>query len=135
MERPSSSVTLRVRYSETDQMGMAYHANYLVWFEVARTAFCESLGVTYRQWEERGVLLPAVEARCRYKRPVRYDDEITVECRLESLSFHTVSFRYRVTCQGALVAEGMTRHGICDPSGRLFKGENPFHAWLVERGA
>lgn len=125
---------IRVRYSETDQMGIAYHANYLVWFEVARASFCEALGISYREWEERGVLLPAVEARCRYKRPARYHDLITVECRLKDLSYHTVTFSYRVLLDGVLLAEGTTRHGICDRDGKLMGEGNPFYRWLKEVG-
>ncbi|EHM10314.1 acyl-CoA thioester hydrolase, YbgC/YbaW family [Thermanaerovibrio velox DSM 12556] len=133
MSLPFQAVQVRVRYSETDQMGIAYHANYLVWFEVARGAFCEALGISYREWEGRGILLPAVEARCRYKRPARYDDVITVECRLKDLSPHSVTFSYRVLLDQVLLAEGTTKHGICDRAGRLMTGDNPFYLWLKER--
>jgi acyl-CoA thioester hydrolase len=133
MSLPVHAVQVRVRYSETDQMGIAYHANYLVWFEVARAAFCEALGVSYKQWEERGILLPAVEVRCRYKRPARYDDVITVECGLKDLLPHSVTFSYRVLLDQTLLAEGTTKHGICDGEGRLITGDNPFYLWLKRR--
>ena len=73
---PSSVTTLRVRYAETDQMGVVYYANYFVWFEVARADLLRSLGWTYREMEDAGVLLPVIEAHCEYRRPARYDDEV-----------------------------------------------------------
>src|SRR5687767_15246932 len=76
---PSSISTLRVRYAETDRMGVVYYANYLVWFEVARADLMRSLGWTYREMEESGVILPVIEAHCEYKRPARYDDEIEIQ--------------------------------------------------------
>ena len=71
---PDSSTTVRVRYAETDKMGVAYHANYFVWFEVARCDLLRALGSTYRDLEARGVMLPVIEARCEYRTPARYDD-------------------------------------------------------------
>ena len=74
---------LRVRYAETDQMGVVYYANYLVWFEVGRVEFMRSLGFDYKQMEvEDGCILPVIEATCRYKAPARYDDELLIETRL-----------------------------------------------------
>src|SRR5262245_42099378 len=75
---PESVTTLRVRYAETDRMGVVYYANYLVWFEVARADLMRSLGWTYREMEESGVILPVIEAHCEYRRPTRYDEEIEV---------------------------------------------------------
>src|SRR5204863_4018597 len=77
---------IRVRYAETDQMGVVYYANYFVWFEVARTDLLRTLGWTYREMEASGVMLPVIEAHCEYRRPARYDDEIEVrtEGRLAS---------------------------------------------------
>ena len=73
---PASVTTVRVRYAETDQMGVVYYANYFVWFEVARADLLRTLGWTYREMEEAGVLLPVIEAHCEYRRPARYDDEV-----------------------------------------------------------
>ena len=125
--------TLRVRYSETDQMGIAYPAHYLVWFEAARTDFCRALGTPYVEWEQRGIFLPAVEAHCRYKNPARYDDPLQVLCWVSELKPHSLVFSYRVFREETLLAEGWTKHGICDASGRLIRGENPFHRWMEER--
>ena len=73
------SYTFRVRYAETDQMGVAHHSNYFVWFEAGRSDYCRDLGVPYPEWERHGVFLPVVEARCRYKSPLRYDELATLE--------------------------------------------------------
>jgi len=123
---------IRVRYAETDAMGVAYNANYLVWFELGRTEFCRGRGFPYTQWEAAGVFLPVVEARCRYKAPVRYDDLLEVQVGLSSLTRYTLAFSYRISRieDGKLVAEGETRHGFCDGNGKLLKAPQPFYGWL-----
>ena len=83
---PSSVSTLRVRYAETDKMGVVYYANYLVWFEVARADLLRSLGWSYREMEIAGISLPVIEAHCQYLRPARYDDEIDVKTEGRMLS-------------------------------------------------
>jgi acyl-CoA thioester hydrolase len=125
---------LRVRYAETDAMGIAHHSVYYVWFEAARTEFCRELGVPYAEWEARGVFLPVVETRCRHKSSIRYDDEIVLETRVVGLDSHSVTFGYRVLRveDGRLVAEGSTRHGFCGTDGRLLRGgDNPMRGWLA----
>src|SRR5919112_421603 len=82
----SSVTNLRVRYAETDKMGVVYYANYLVWFEVARTDLLRSLGWSYREMEGAGISLPVIEAHCDYHRPARYDDEIEVRTEGRMLS-------------------------------------------------
>ena len=74
----TAPTSLRVRYAETDQMGVVYHANYFVWFEVARTDLLRARGWTYREMEQAGVSLPVIEAHCEYRRPARYDDEVDI---------------------------------------------------------
>lgn len=119
-----STVTeLRVRYAETDQMGVVYYANYLVWFEVGRVEFMRSLGFDYKQMEvEDGCILPVVEATCRYKAPARYDDVILVEAGPVILKGSLLKFAYRVfrasnAREGQLLlAEGETVHIVCDAS-------------------
>lgn len=134
MEERSSgpAARIRVRYAETDAMGVAYHANYLVWFESGRTEFCRLKGLPYREWEQAGVFLPAVEARCRYKHPARYDDLLDVLVDLSDLSPYTVTFSYRIlrSEDGLLLAEGQTKHGFCDRNGKLLKAPEPFFGWL-----
>jgi len=117
-----TSVTpIRVRYAETDQMRIAYHANYLAWFEVGRCEWLRDLGCSYRALEERdGVMLPVIEASCRYRIPARYDDELEIRARGVLLSPARVRFDYQVVRQedGAVLAEGHTTHASTDLGGR-----------------
>lgn len=91
---PESVTELRVRYAETDQMGVVYHANYLVWCEIARTDLIRTLGASYRELEERGVRLAVSEASVRYIAAARYDDRIRVETRLSRVTSRTLIFDY-----------------------------------------
>ena len=104
------TISLRVRYSETDQMGIVYYANYLTWFEVGRTEYCRILGTPYSHWEKEGILLPVVEASCRYKASARYDDRINITTWVDELKVSSIRFSYRVTREGdgRLLAEGAT---------------------------
>ncbi|PYR88363.1 MAG: hypothetical protein DMF84_28640 [Acidobacteria bacterium] len=116
----SSISTLRVRYAETDKMGVVYYANYLVWFEVARADLLRSLGWTYREMEHAGVSLPVIEAHCEYHRPARYDDEIEVRTEGRMLSPVRIEFQYKVFRRDdqVLTASGRTVHAALDPHGR-----------------
>jgi len=125
-------VVLRVRYAETDRMGIAYNAHYLTWFEIGRTEFLRSLGTPYREVEERGYELPLVEAALRLRRPVAYDDEITVETRVDEIRSRTVRFAYRILSSGAMVADGSTLHA-CKPASEARSVTLP--GWLRERVA
>ena len=117
---PSSVSTLRVRYAETDKMGVVYYANYLVWFEVARADLLRSLGWSYREMEGDGISLPVIEAACEYHRPARYDDEIEVRTEGRMLSPVRMEFHYQVVTRkdGTLAASGRTVHASLDASGR-----------------
>lgn len=117
---PASVSTLRVRYAETDKMGVVYYANYLVWFEVARTDLLRSLGWSYREMEASGVSLPVIEAHCAYHRPARYDDEIEIKTTGRLLSAVRMAFDYEVLRRedGVLAASGRTVHAALDPRGR-----------------
>ncbi len=104
---------VRVRYAETDQMGVVYHANYFVWFEVGRVEFLRRLGFSYREMEQsEGCHIAVVDARCRYKAPARYDDEIIVRTQLKSVRESLVRFAYELVraSDDALLAEGETTH-------------------------
>jgi len=106
-------VNIRVRYAETDQMGVVYHANHFIWFEVGRVEFLRQLGFSYREMEEKdGCCIAVVDARCRYKAPARYDDEITVRTRLKNVRDSLVHFGYELlrVSDGVLLAEGETTH-------------------------
>ena len=106
-------VVLRVRYAETDQMGVVHHAVYPVWFEAARSELARACGLAYSEWERQGVLLMVSQLDCRYRKPVRYDQEVTVWVRAAELASRRVVFSYRVVREdGALAAEGETRHLI-----------------------
>lgn len=87
---------IRVRYQETDQMGVVYHANYLTWFEVGRTEWIRSYGITYRQLEEKGLLLPVVDIHCKYMHPAKYDDEVIVRTSIGDFSSGKIVFHYEV---------------------------------------
>ena len=117
---PSTSTRLRVRYAETDRMGVVYYAHYFVWFEVARAELLRTLGWTYREMEENGVSLPVIEAHCEYLRPARYDDEIEVRARGRLRSVVRMEFEYQVTIAGQsqIAATGRTVHAALAPGGR-----------------
>ncbi len=106
--------TMRVRYAETDAMGIVYHANYLVWFEVGRGDLSRQMGADYRHWEEGGYMLPAVEAFCRYLSPARYGDVVVVSTWVEDVRSRKVTFAYEARMQdsGRVLATGRTVH-IC----------------------
>lgn len=108
-----SEVRFRVRYAETDQMGVVYHANYLVWMEMARTELCRLRGISYRDLERQsGLHLVVAEVRCRYLQPARYDDEILASAWLDSAHPRMVAFAYEIrrAADGARLATGLTRH-------------------------
>lgn len=111
---------IRVRYAETDQMGVVYYANYFVWFEIGRVELLRAVGLSYDRMEkEHRLILPVVDASCRYKAPARYDDEILIETRPLLLRGSVLKFAYRVLRDGAepqLLAEGETVHVVCDES-------------------
>ena len=110
-------VRLRVRYAETDQMGVVYHANHFIWFEVGRVELLRQLGFSYREMEENdGCFIAVVDARCRYKAPAHYDDEVIVRTNLKNLRESLVHFGYELlrVNDGALLAEGETTHIVTD---------------------
>ncbi len=120
MSAPASVSRLRVRYAETDQMGVVYYANYFVWFEVGRTDLLREAGWTYRDMEADGFSLPVIEAHCEYRQSARYDDELEVRTIGELVSPVRVAFRYAVVrpADQATVAEGRTVHATLDREGR-----------------
>ena len=124
MKTPRSPVVateVRVRYAETDAMGVAHHTAYLVWFEAGRTEFTRAAGLPYRAVEEAGTRLVVVEAHCRYHRPARYDDVVVVQTRVRDLGRATVTFGYeaRRRDDGVLLADGYTVHAATDVAGRV----------------
>jgi acyl-CoA thioester hydrolase len=110
-----SEARVRVRYAETDQMGVVYHSNYLIWFEVGRVEFIRKLGMDYRSMElEDGIGIAVVDVSARYKYPARYDDELVIETRLLASRGAVVKFGYRIVraVDNALLCEGETVHVV-----------------------
>jgi acyl-CoA thioester hydrolase len=116
-----AEATVRVRYAETDQMGVVYHGNYFTWFEVGRVELCRQLGFEYKQMEsEDDSFIVVAEAYCRYKRPARFDELLTVRTSVLDSQRRTIRFGYEVIRQtdGETIASGETLHVICDRQGR-----------------
>ena len=111
---------VRVRYAETDQMGVAYYANYLVWFEVGRSQYCHDCGFSYRDMErESGLFMIVAEAHCRYKTPARYEDDLIIETRATGVTRRTLRFGYEIhRDDGLLLATGETLHVLINAAGR-----------------
>jgi acyl-CoA thioester hydrolase len=118
---PTGSTTVRVRYAETDQMGVAWHGEYLAWFEVGRTDLLRGCGCTYRDLEAQGLRLPVVEVEARFMKPARYDDVLEIRTRLTGMGRVRVTFAYEVwrDGEGAPLATGSTSHAALDREGRL----------------
>ncbi len=111
--KPSTESRLRVRYAETDQMGVVYYANYLVWMEVGRVELCKACGFNYRDMErEDGIFLAVAEANCRYRSPARFDDEVIIRTWIEDANTRIVIFHYemRLAAGDRVLATGSTRH-------------------------
>ena len=114
---PQHTVTVRVRYGETDQMGVVYHPNYLLYFETGRTELMREAGVTYSELEKTGVFLVVTEARCRYRAAARYDEELRVVTTVDLVGKATIRFSYRVMGpDDRLLAEGHTELASVDAS-------------------
>ncbi|MGD0445589.1 MAG: thioesterase family protein [Edaphobacter sp.] len=114
--RPASEARVRVRYAETDQMGVVYHSNYLIWFEVGRVEFIRQMGLDYKRMEEEGFAIAVVDAHVRYRVPARYDDELVVETRLLASRGAVIKFGYRIVraLDGVQLCEGETMHVCVD---------------------
>lgn len=113
-----SEARIRVRYAETDQMGVVYHANHFIWFEVGRVELLRQLGFSYRDMEASdGCFIAVVDARCRYKAPAHYDDEIIVRTHIKNIRNSLIHFGYELlrANDGLLLAEGETTHLVTDP--------------------
>lgn len=112
-------IQIRVRYAETDQMGYLHHANFLVYFEMARTELLRSHGLTYKDLEAEGNLLVVVRAQCRYYRPARYDDLLVIRTTVVRATGARIDHRYEMFRDGVLLAEGETTLACVDREGRL----------------
>ena len=119
---PSATVETRVRFAETDAMGVTYHGNYLPWFEMARVALLDSLGMPYRELEREGYLLPVLETGLTYHRPSRFDDRVSITVTLAEKPKARLRLTYRVEREGELLVEGFTLHAFVN---RDFKPVRP----------
>jgi acyl-CoA thioester hydrolase len=115
---PHVESRLRVRYKETDQMGIAHHANYIVWFEIGRTDLCRATGFPYNEIESRGFILVVTDFQCRYRIPYRYDDEVVIRTTVAELASRSIKFAYEL-----FEASGATLHATGTSS----------HLWLDEK--
>lgn len=133
---PVRQTRLRVRYAETDQMGVVYYANYLVWFEIGRTEWLRATGWSYREMEADGFRLPVIEAHCEYRQSAGYDDELEVRTGATLLSPVRVRFDYQVVRSGgtAPVAVGHTTHAALDRRGRPCRLPERVRTLLAGRG-
>jgi len=129
-----NETTVRVRYKDTDQMGVAYYANYFVWFEVGRCEYFRELGMSYRDLEQNEILLPVIEAFCKYKNPARYDDLLLIKTGLKFLEDVKLGFYYEIFHQERreLLAFGETVHAFVNKKGRpiVLRKHNPFF-WRI----
>ena len=136
---PVVSCTLAVRYAETDAQRVVYHGNYIVWFEVGRTTYCERVGTPYPRMEAEGIFITVVDVRVRYRRSARYGDVVTIRTRCAEMRSRGCTFVYEVLLpDGSVAAEGETRHLFLDANGhprtippgiaeafRAFRGSSP----------
>jgi acyl-CoA thioester hydrolase len=110
--------TVRVRYAETDRMGVVYYANYFVWFEIGRTDWLRETGHSYRAMEDQGVQLPVIEAHCEYRRAAKYDDELEIRTQAALLTPVRIRFDYEIVRGDETLVTGHTIHAALDPRGR-----------------
>ena len=126
---------IRVRYAETDQMGVAYYANYFIWFEEGRSDYFRTLGYPYRRMEWEGYFFPVVRAFCRYRSPARYDDLLALETSVEETGHGKVTFRYRLLNaeDDRVLAEGSTTHGCVDGKGKPTRIPDDIRSLLLDK--
>jgi acyl-CoA thioester hydrolase len=128
-----ADTTIRVRYAETDQMGIVYYANYFTWFEIGRVELCRQLGFEYKKMElEDDSYIVVAEARCRYKRPARFDELLVIRTRILDSQRRTVRFGYEILHQASreVVAIGETLHVICNHEGRPKSLPEKYHKYF-----
>ncbi len=111
-KRPGVSISFRVRYYETDAMGIVHHSNYLRWFELGRTEYLRQVNLTYRSLEDRGIASPVTGIRCTYKKPARYDDLIELTSTVKAYDGIRLTMAYTVKSQGSLIASGESDHAF-----------------------
>jgi acyl-CoA thioester hydrolase len=128
----TSNTLIRVRFCETDLMGIVHHANYLAYFEEGRVDWLRKRGITYAVWAQKGVHLPVVEAHTRYRAPLAFDDVVRIETRLTELRSHSLRFEYRALKDALLLAEASTRLACVGADHKLYRIPEPLMAELVQ---
>ena len=122
----SASVEVRVRYGETDKMGIVYHANYLTWFEIARIELLDSIDCPYGSLEEAGFFLPVLSCRVDFRKPARFDDRLRVVVRIASSSTVRIEAEYEVFREDELLASGQTTHAFVSGEGKVIRPPSSF---------
>ena len=122
----SASVQVRVRYGETDKMGIVYHANYLTWFEIARIELLDSIDCPYASLEEAGFFLPVLSCRVDFRKPARFDDRLCVVARIASSSTVRIEAEYEVFREDELLASGQTTHAFVSGEGKVIRPPSSF---------
>ncbi|WP_309399069.1 acyl-CoA thioesterase [Cerasicoccus maritimus] len=117
----SSTTNIRVRYAETDKMGIVYHTNYFVWFEMCRVEMLDNIGLSYRDLESRGYLLPVLDISASYKKSAHFDDRLTVTCFIDEPPTLRINISYEVRRSDELLVTGSSRHAFMSPEGRPLK--------------
>ncbi|MBI5206816.1 MAG: acyl-CoA thioesterase [Candidatus Firestonebacteria bacterium] len=117
----NKKINIRVVYAETDQMGIVYYANYLIWFERGRTEFFRNLGIPYTDLENEGIYLPVVEAHCHYYLSAKYDDVLNIYTYIKEVKNASVTFEYKIERDKSLIATGYTIHAFINKSGKPTK--------------
>lgn len=113
-----ANATIRVRYAETDMMGIAYYGNYFTWFEVARIHLLDDLGMPYRELEEQGFRLPVLETKAEYKQPARFDDEVKIKTLIKEMPAVRFTIDYELFVESKLISTGYTRHAFTNMVGQ-----------------
>lgn len=125
-----STCEIRVRYAETDKMGIVYHSNYFIWFEAARVQMLDEIKLPYTEMEKQGYMLPIVECSAKFIRPARFDDRVCIHLTMADKPGLRLNIQYNVTCQNNLLAEGFTQHVFVDLEGRPTKPPREFMAYV-----
>lgn len=125
---------VRVRYQETDNMGVVYYGNYFTWLEIARTEYFRSLGVVYRDLEEKGVYLMVASASCQYKSPARYDDIVRIDSWVPEVKHSSMKFAYNIYRENKLLATGESIHVATNKSGRPIRLPQELKDLFISRG-
>lgn len=131
----TAATVLRVRYAETDAMGVVYYANYLVWFEIGRTEWIRLHGISYRALEEQNILLPVTHASCDYRQSARYDDLVRIETTVTRLTRASMAFAYRIVradpAPEIVLAEGRSEHVFISRAGQIVRLDRQSPIWAM----